>query len=61
MQYTLVAADVGKTIVVVSTASNVDGTASARSAETAVATMAGPRWKTLPLIAATAQVASATR
>jgi hypothetical protein len=36
--------------VAVSTATNVDGTVSARSAETAVATLAGPRWKTLPLI-----------
>ena len=50
-QYTLLAADVGHTIVAVSTAANVDGSVSARSAETAVATvMAGPRWKTLPLI-----------
>ena len=50
-QYTLLAADVGHTIVAVSTATNVDGSVSARSAETAVATlMAGPRWKTLPLI-----------
>ena len=50
-QYTLLAADVGHTIVAVSTATNVDATVSARSAETAVATVtAGPRWKTLPLI-----------
>ena len=56
VQYTPVAADVGKKIVVVSTASNVDGSASARSAETAVATMAGPRWKTLPTIAGNSKV-----
>jgi hypothetical protein len=49
-QYMLVAADVGHTLVAVSTATNVDGSASARSAETAVVTVAGPRWKTLPLI-----------
>jgi hypothetical protein len=50
-QYTLLAADVGSTIVAVSTATNVDASVSARSAETAVATvMATPRWKTLPLI-----------
>jgi hypothetical protein len=49
-QYTLLAADVGRTLVAVSTATNVDGTVSARSADTAVATLAGPRWKTLPLI-----------
>jgi hypothetical protein len=50
-QYTLLAADVGSTLVAVSTASNVDASVSARSAETAVATvMATPRWKTLPLI-----------
>ena len=48
--YTLVAADVGQAIVVISTAANVDGTASARSAATAVATIGGPRWRTLPLI-----------
>jgi hypothetical protein len=50
-QYTLLAADVGHTIAAVSTAANVDGSVSARSAETAVATvMAGPRWRTLPTI-----------
>ena len=50
-QYTLLAADVGSTLVAVSTATNVDGSVSARSAETAVATLvAGPRWKTLPVI-----------
>jgi hypothetical protein len=49
-QYTLVAADVGRTLVAVSTATNIDGSASARSAETTMATMAGPRWRTLPLI-----------
>lgn len=54
--YTLVAADVGHTLVAVSTATNVDGSASARSAETAVATMAGPRWRTLPLIAGSGRV-----
>ena len=40
----------------VSTAANVDGSASARSAPTAVATMAGPRWRTLPLISGSATV-----
>jgi hypothetical protein len=50
-RYLLVAADVGMRIVAVSTASNVDGTVSARSAETVAATLAGPRWKTLPTIA----------
>jgi subtilisin family serine protease len=55
-QYTLLAADVDHTLVVVSTATNVDGSASARSAESAVATMAGPRWRTLPLIAGTGRV-----
>jgi hypothetical protein len=49
-QYTLLAADVGKTLVAVSTATNVDGSVSARSDATAVVTMAGPRLKTLPLI-----------
>jgi hypothetical protein len=50
-QYTLLAADVGSTLVVVSTATNSDGSVSARSAETSVATLiAGPRWKTLPKI-----------
>ena len=44
---------VGHTLVAVSTATNVDGSASARSAETAVAKIAGPRWKTLPLISST--------
>jgi hypothetical protein len=48
--YTLLAADVGHTLIAVSTATNIDGSVSARSAETAVATMAGPRWKRLPLI-----------
>jgi hypothetical protein len=55
-QYTLVAADVGHTLVAVSTATNVDGSASARSAETAVVTMAGPRWRTLPLISGSSRV-----
>jgi hypothetical protein len=54
VQYTLVAADIGQTLVAVSTATNVDGSVSARSAETVVATMAGPRWKTLPLISSSA-------
>jgi len=49
-RYLLVAADVGMKIVAVSTASNVDGTVSARSAETVAATLSGPRWKTLPTI-----------
>ena len=50
-RYTLVAADVGHTIVAVSTAANVDATVSSRSAETAVATIvARPRWTTLPQI-----------
>ena len=49
-QYMLVAADVGQAIVVISTATNVDGTASVRSAATAVATVGGPRWRTLPLV-----------
>ncbi len=49
-QYTLLAADVGKTIVAVSTAANVDGTVAARSAETDIVAIAGPRWKTLPLL-----------
>ncbi|HEX5617208.1 MAG TPA: hypothetical protein VFX51_02240, partial [Solirubrobacteraceae bacterium] len=55
-QYTLVAADVGRSFVAVSTATNVDGSASARSAQTAVATMAGPRWRTLPLISGSDRV-----
>lgn len=50
-RYLLVAADVGMKIVAVSTAANVDGTVSARSAETVATTLAGPRWKTLPTIA----------
>lgn len=50
-RYLLVAADVGARIVAVSTASNIDGTVSARSAETVAVTLAGPRWKTLPTIA----------
>ncbi|MDA0181890.1 S8 family serine peptidase [Solirubrobacter phytolaccae] len=49
-RYLLVAADVGFKIVAVSTAANVDGTVSARSAETVTTTLAGPRWKTLPTI-----------
>mgnify|MGYP001176819520 CR=1 FL=1 len=49
-RYTLVAADVGFTIVAVSTASNVDGAVAARSAATDVVGIAGPRWKTLPLL-----------
>jgi hypothetical protein len=40
----------------VSTATNVDGSASARSAETAVVRMAGPRWRTLPLISGAGRV-----
>jgi hypothetical protein len=55
-QYTLLAADVGHRLAVVSTATNVDGSASVRSAETAVATVAGPRWRTLPLIAGSGRV-----
>jgi subtilisin family serine protease len=50
-QYTLVAADVGQSLVAISTAANVDGTAAARSAATAVAAIGGPRWRTLPLVA----------
>jgi hypothetical protein len=50
-RYLLVAADIGARIVAVSTASNPDGTVTARSAETVAATLAGPRWKTLPTIA----------
>jgi hypothetical protein len=34
----------------------VDGSASARSAQTAPATIAGPRWRTLPLISGTGRV-----
>ena len=49
-KYTLLAADVGKKIVAVSTAGNVDGTVAARSAETDIVAIAGPRWKTLPLL-----------
>jgi hypothetical protein len=49
-KYTLLAGDVGFEIVAVSTASNVDGTVSARSAATDIVAVAGPRWKTLPLL-----------
>jgi hypothetical protein len=49
--YQLLAADVGHTIVVADTASNVDGTVSAFSQATAVIVPAPPRWLTLPVIA----------
>ena len=59
-RYTLVAADVGHTIVAVSTAANVDATVSARSAQTAVATIvARPRWTTLPQISGGSRVGDA--
>ncbi len=53
-QYTLLAADVGHTFVAVSSAANVDGSASARSAQTAVALPSPPRWKTLPTLSSSA-------
>ncbi|MBE2315655.1 S8 family serine peptidase [Solirubrobacter sp. CPCC 204708] len=53
-RYTLVAGDVDFKIVGVSTAANEDGTVTARSAETDVVSIAGPRWKTLPLLSTSA-------
>jgi hypothetical protein len=52
VDYTLVAADVGHTLVAVSTATNADGVASARSPHTQVTLPAAPRWKALPILAA---------
>ena len=49
--YQLVAADVGHTIVVADTATNMDGTASSASVATAVVGAAAPRWLTLPTLA----------
>ena len=49
-QYVLVAADVGKSIVAVSIATNPDGTVTARSDQTSVAALSAPRWKTLPIL-----------
>jgi hypothetical protein len=48
--YTLLAADVGHTIVGVTIATNADGSASASSAATAVVLPAAPRWLTLPTL-----------
>jgi hypothetical protein len=52
VDYTLVAADVAHTLVAVSTATNADGVASARSTHTQVTLPAAPRWKALPILAA---------
>jgi hypothetical protein len=54
VQYTPVAADVGATLVAVSTAANPDGTASARSDRSATVVPAAPRWAALPVLSTAA-------
>jgi hypothetical protein len=49
-KYTPVAADVGDTLVAVSTAANPDGTVSARSDRSATVLPAAPRWASLPVL-----------
>jgi hypothetical protein len=48
--YTLALADVGHTLVAVSTATNADGPVSALSTHTQVTLPAAPRWKALPIL-----------
>src|SRR5205823_14868292 len=52
--YTLRAADVGAQIVAVSTATNADGSVSARPDRSAVVQIAAPRWKSLPTLSSAA-------
>jgi len=49
-QYTLTAADVGSTVIAISTATNADGPVSADSRHTVVVLPAAPRWKALPIL-----------
>jgi hypothetical protein len=53
-QYTPLAADVGTTLVAVSTAANADGTVSARSDRSATVLPAAPRWASLPVLSSSA-------
>ena len=50
--YTPSAADVGHTLVVVVTATNLDGSVNAASDPTTIVLPAGPRWRSLPKVAA---------
>jgi hypothetical protein len=54
VQYTPTAADVGYALVAVSTASNPDGTVSARSDRSATIAPAAPRWAALPVLSTSA-------
>ncbi len=51
--YTPTASDVGHTLLVVVTATNIDGSASASSLPSAVVLPAAPRWRDLPVLSAT--------
>jgi hypothetical protein len=53
-QYTPTSADVGFALVAVSTASNADGTVSARSDRSATVAPAAPRWAALPVLSTSA-------